>query len=118
MPTDVLEDLFLLARIRIANRRPSNEGSEGIRAQPIRSRHHVPLHQANVVDKNFPQALRRIRDIHSAAAILLGHDGCLGEMRIGLFAHRGEYLQVMVDPPELISDLHQAELRKMPYVRR
>src|SRR4029453_15169577 len=29
-----------------------------------------------------------------------------------------EYLDVMVDPAEMICDLHQAELREVPHVRR
>ena len=118
MPADVLEDLFLLARIRIANSGPSHESLEGIGAQPIGSRHRVALHQTDIVDEDLAQAPGRVRNIDRAAAILLSHDGCLGEACIGLLAHCGEHLDVMVDPAELIRDLHQAELREVPHVRR
>ena len=80
--------------------------------------HHVALQQAHVVDEDLAQALRRVCDIDSAAAVLLGHHGRLRKTRVGFLAHGGEYLEVMVDPAKLIGDLHQAELREVPDVRR
>src|SRR4029077_12337552 len=118
VPADELEAFFFLTRVSIGDLCPPQEGLERISAQSLRTDHHVAFQKAHVVGKDLAEALMRICDIDSAAAVLLGHDGRLRKTRVGFLAYGAEYLDVMIDPAKLIGDLHQAELREMPDVRR
>ena len=118
VPADEIKDRFVFTRVCIGDRHSSQECLDRIRAQPVRKHHHVALQQAHVVEEDLAEALGGVRDIDSTAAVLLGHDGRLRKARVGFLAHGGKYLDVVIDPAKLIGDLHQAELREVPHVRR
>jgi hypothetical protein len=118
VPVDELKTSLFLARVSVGDCRPPQEGLERIGAQPLRAHHGVALQQAHIVVEDLAEALAGVCDVDRAAAVLLGHYGGLRKTRIGLFAHSGKYLDVMVDPAKLIGNLHQTELCEVPYVRR
>ena len=95
--------------------RPRN-ASSGSARQPLGLGHPVALHQADVVDEDLAQTGDGVRDVDGAAPVLLGHDRRLVEAGVGLLAHGGEDLDVVVDAAELIGHFHQAELGEVPHV--
>jgi hypothetical protein len=115
---DVLERVLLLARVGVGHAGAAEKGLERMGAQAIRLDHPVAFDEADVVDEDLAQALRRVDDVDRAAAVLLDHRGALRQPRIGLLADRREHLEVMIDAAQLVSHLDQAELRKVPDVRR
>jgi len=118
VPADVLENLLVLARVDIGHRAPPEKCLERVAPKDLGVHHQVGLHLADVVDENLAQARRRVGDVDSAPSILLRHDRRSREPRIGFLADRGKHLHVVIDPPDLIGDLDQAELGVVPDVRR
>ena len=115
---DVLERVFLLARVDVGDGEAAEEGLERVAAHAVGLHHPLGPHQAHVVDEDLAQRLRRVDDVDRAAAVLLDHRRALRPARVRLLADRREHLQVVVDAAQLVRDLDQAELREVPDVGR
>src|SRR4029453_12905722 len=82
----------------------------------LRTHHLAALLEADVVDEDLSKALGGVDDVDRAPAVLLSHDRCLRQAGVRLLPYRREDLQMVVDPPKLIGNLDETELREIPHV--
>ena len=118
VPANVLERVLLLACVGIRHAGAAEERLERTRAYAPGQHHAVVLDEPDVVHEDLAQALRRVHDVHGYAPILLNHRRSLRQAGVRLLADRRKDFEMVVDAPNLIGDLDQAELGEVPDVGR
>ena len=118
VPADVFEYVLLFARIGVRHAGAAEECLERVRLDALLQDHAIGFDETDVVDEYLAQALRRVGNVDGGPAILLAHRRAPRQSRVRLLADGGKDFQVVIDAPDLVGDLHQPDLRKVPDIRR